>query len=161
MNAIMIPRAIKVTGTATAACIPGEHMPVHVFASETPAKLPVAEAAAAEVKEVLNVDPVGDIIEFADGDPVRVFDASSVEVVCDVEVWAVEPDKPGDLVDVVLPAVADLEGLVVPVSAGPVVASWLVAADDVTESRLWVGVVKNVCVAKKDDMPAGGVFSGA
>ena len=67
-------------------------------------------------------------------------------------------DKPGDLVDAVLPAATDLEGLVVSVSAGPLVASELVVAGDAIESTLGVGVVKYVCVDRKDNMAAGVVL---
>ena len=138
INASITPRVIKATGTATAACIPGEHMPVHDLASEeTSAKPLVAEAAAAEVKEVLSVDAVN-----VDPVSVRVFDVASAEAVCEEEVWVVALDKPGDLVDLVLPAATDLEGLVVSVSAGPLVASELVVAGDAIESTLGVGVVK-------------------
>jgi hypothetical protein len=123
---------IKATGTATAACIPGEHMPVHDLASEeTSAKPLVAEAAAAEVKEVLSVD-AGNV----DPISVRVFDVASAEAVCGEEVWMVELDKPGDLVDAVLPAATDLEGLVVSVSAGPLVVFGLGAAGVAVESTL-------------------------
>ena len=145
---------IKATGTATAACIPGEHMPVHDLASEeTSAKPLVAEAAAAEVKEVLSVDAVN-----VDPVSVRVFDVASAEAVWEEEVWVVALDKPGDLVDVVLPAATDLEGLVVSVSARPLVASELVVAGDAIESTLGVGVVKYVCVDRKDNMAAGVVL---
>jgi hypothetical protein len=122
-------------------------MPVHDLASEeTSAKPLVAEAAAAEVKEVVSVD-AGNV----DPVSVRAFDVASAEVVCEEEVWAVELDKPGDLVDAVLPAATDLEGLVVSVSAGPVVASGLVVAGDAIVSTLGV-VVWNVCVDRKDNM---------
>ena len=161
INARITPRVIKATGTATAACIPGEHMPVHDLASEeTSAKPLVVEAAAAEVKEVLSVDT--DVIELDNADPVsvRVFDVAPAEAVCDGKVWAVELDKPGDLVDAVLPAATDLEGVVVSVSAGPVVTTEPVAAGDAIESTLGVGV-KNVCVDRKFDMAAGRVFENS
>lgn len=79
MNAIMRPRPIKVIGTATAACFPGEQdMPLHDFDSERTADNPlVAEAAAADVKDVLSVELVGDVIEEyrdVDSDSARVFD---------------------------------------------------------------------------------------
>lgn len=70
MNAIMMPRPINVTGTATAALIPGEHIPVHEDASERTLADPlVEEAAAGEVNDVLSVEPVGDIIEFDSAEP--------------------------------------------------------------------------------------------
>lgn len=158
INAIIMPRPINVTGTATAACTPGEHIPVHDFTSESTAAAPlVAEAAAGEVKDVLNVEPVGDVIELeiVELDATRVFDVAPAVVVGDEDVCAVEVDAFVDaLVDVVLPAADVLEVLPPSASVTLFTASGVVAGGDVVVSTLGV-VVKNFCVARKDDMAAG------
>jgi hypothetical protein len=62
-NAIMKPRLINATGTATAACMPGEHIPLHFFCSERTDDVPAVEAAAGTVvKDVLSVALVGIIV---------------------------------------------------------------------------------------------------
>lgn len=63
MNAIMQPRQIRTTGTATAACLPAEHdIPLHCFCSERTAEDPAVEAAAGLVKDVLSVEGEDDVM---------------------------------------------------------------------------------------------------
>jgi hypothetical protein len=157
-NAIIMPRPINATGTATAACTPGEHIPLHDFASETTsAALVVVEAGAGEVKDVLNVEPVGDVIEVEIGelDATKVFDVTSAVLARGEDVCAVDVDAFVDaLVDVALPAADVLEVLPPGASVTLVAASGVVAGGGVAVSTPGV-VVKNFCVARKDDMAAG------
>lgn len=158
MSAIMMPKPINVTGTATAACIPGEHMPVHDFASErTPVEPPVEEAAAGDVKDVVNVELVGEFIELDAAAPAPLLDVELDVIVADEDVCAVDVDARVDALVEVLLSTADVSEVVPPIaSVRPVAASEVVVGGGADDAGSTLGVVvKNVCVARKDDMTAG------
>lgn len=157
INAIMMPRPINVTGTATAACTPGEHNPVHDFASErTPGASLVAEAAAGEVKDVFNVEAVEEVmdVEMVGPEATRGLDVAPAVLVGDEDVCAVDVAAFVDsLADVVLTTALVLEVLPPSASGGLVSASGVVAGDAVAVT-FGVGRTK-FCVGGKDDMAVG------
>lgn len=89
--------------------------------------------------------------------PAAVFDEVPDVIIADEDVCAVDVDALVDaLVDVLLSTAEVLEVLSVSASVTPGAASGVVAGGDGVGVGSTLGVVvKNVCVARKDDMAAG------